>query len=201
MGLTSSHLFSTQQTDPSKIIVAILKKYLPVVTVDFNTSIFTRLIKGNYAVYPKSVTKKDYLQFVQNLDSDVLSSDEFIITTLENAYIYFGSMFYTGHNTTPDFISPGVFIFGSPVFVELTELTSSSIILDNKLTYNDVCNYMNTKNIPLCVPYNNNIFSPSERVYDKIVTNKKIMFTRKPLKQFKITNIYCFDAYGKLIKL
>ena len=201
MGLSQS--LSKHKKPHSEIYVAISKKYVPTVVFRSQPTFSTLIYYGPYCVTPKCVTTQDTLS--------CHTDDEYIITTLENATNYIFGLFYTGHNTTADFMSPGIRVFGSPVFFELTD----EFDLNTKLKLSDVNLYMDTQNIPLHQSFTgDNKLIVYQHLFDQCVSDPdtsditdtkrfsvNVMICKRKINKNMITKSYYFDAYGKLVNV
>jgi hypothetical protein len=179
---TTNKILDNIPPNADKIFVMIANQYLPVVSVNM-----TGKPVNKKPIMSKSPSRKEALKCFTN--------DELIITSLENG-IKLLHAFYTEHNTTEDFIEKNVFIFASPVLFEL----KNYINLDRLLKYDDISDYINTQNIPLySLPYNKKqTYAPLRKTYDKLFIDGKCKFTKSTINSSEITNVYCFDGFGRL---
>lgn len=175
----------TLPKNADKIYVAISTQYVPVVSLNLNPGPFKKIVSS------KQITREDVFKCV--------SYDDLIVTTLDNAY-HLMTLLNPGHNTTPDFIENGVFMFASPVLFEVDDYYK----LDKILSYEDLCGYMNTQNIPLYGQSINKMFNPFRQVYDEVIKSilgGKCVYTKSKINPFNVKHVYCCDGFGRLKRL
>ena len=129
----------------------ISKNYLPLVAVKLGTplgffeTLYSIFIK-RYTVMNKIILKSNIIDCLEFGKGDFM-----VCSSLDDAYKIV-SFYLKGHNTTSDFIQPGIQIFASIVIFETNLKFEDDEFREIKVE--DIINYVNTSTIPLYQSFN-----------------------------------------------
>lgn len=125
---------------------AISKHYIPVVSTSFTPKIHH--VSGEdfrfYLIEEKIPTQEE-------IKSSFIAGESLIVTKDKEAAMAILALLLKPHNTTPDFIQPGVRIFGTAVIFEIPD--TLECINTRSLTKEDLIGYAETSRIPLYESY------------------------------------------------